>query len=82
MKDLIYQVKFSEPYWPEVAHIEQTFRVIKSKLRSIGGISIINFEKEEEIKKIFRWLNSICNHSLVKAWIEAIKEAKRTIINR
>ena len=34
--------------------VEQIFKVIKSKLRSIGGISIINFEKEEGIKKIFR----------------------------
>ena len=45
-------------------------------------ISIINFEKEEGIKKIFRWLNSISHHSLIKAWIDIIKEAKRNISNR
>ena len=62
--------------------VEQTFKAIKSKLRSIGGISIINFENEEGIVKIFRWLNLISNHSLIKEWIDIIREAKRNISNR
>ena len=82
MKDLVYQVKFSAPYWHEVAPKEQIFRVIKSKLRSIEGISIVDFEKEEGIKKKFWWLNTISKYLLIKKWIDEIKEAERMINNR
>ena len=60
---------------------EKQFIVDQKQCDDSKCISIINFEKEEGIKKIFRWLNSISHHSLIKAWIDIIKEAKRNISN-
>ena len=39
LKDLLFQVRFSALYLPEVAPVEQAFWMIKSKLRSLGGKS-------------------------------------------
>ena len=82
IKDLLFELRFSAPYWPEVAPVEQAFWMIKSKFRSMGSVSVINFEKLEGIKKIFQILESISDSSWIRAWVKVIKEAKLTILEK
>ena len=82
MKDLLFELRFSAPYWPEVAPVEQAFWMIKSKLRSMGGTSAINLEKPEGLAKVFQLFESIGDSSWIKAWIKVIKEAKLTILKK
>ena len=80
LKDLLFQVRFSALYLPEVAPVEQAFWMIKSKLRSLGGVSVINFKTPEGLEKIFQLLESIGDKSWIRAWVRVIKEAKFTIL--
>ena len=76
MKDLLFELRFSAPYWPEVAPVEQAFWMIKSKLRSMGGTSAINLENPEGLAKVFQLFESIGDSSWIRAWIKVIKEEK------
>ena len=80
IKELDLQVRFWAPYWPEVAPVERIFGKIKSKLRVLGGSMSIDFSKRKGVELIFRIINSIKKDSLMKAWIDVIKEAKMSII--
>ena len=80
IKHLAYEVRFSAPYCPEVAPVEQAFGKIKLKLRSLGGTTIINFLNEKGIMKIFRLLESIEESSWIKDWVKMIREARNTIL--
>ena len=80
IKELDLQVRFWAPYWPEVAPVERIFGKIKSKWRVLGGSMSIDFSKRKGVELIFRIINSIKKDSLMKAWIDVIKEAKMSII--
>ena len=80
IKNFVFKMRFSVPYWPEVAPVELTFGKIKSKLRSQGGTAVIDFEKEKGIEKIFRFTESIEQSSWVRAWIKKIQEAKASLV--
>ena len=73
IKDSHFQTRFSAPYWPELAPVEQAFWMIKSKLRSLGGASKINFERPNGFEKIFQLLESIQDTSWIQAWARVIK---------
>ena len=49
IEHLPYGVRFSAPYWPEVAPVKQAFQKIKSKIRNWGWETTIKFEKAEGI---------------------------------
>ena len=80
LKNLYYEVRFFAPYWPEVAPVELAFKKIKSKLRSLGGTAVINFDNEKGIAKIFQLLQTIELASTVQDWINTVKVSKESII--
>ena len=82
IKDSHFQTRFSAPYWPKLVSVEQAFWMIKSKLRSLGGVSKINFERPNGFEKIFQLLESIQDTSWIQAWARVIKEAKMTILKK
>ena len=74
------QVKFNAAYWPEIAPVERIFGMMKSKMRRLGGSMTIDFSKRKDAEQIFMLINSIGESSLIKAWREVIREARKTII--
>ena len=80
LENLYYEVRFSVSYWPEVAPVELVFKKIKSKLRSLGGTTVINFDNEKGVAKIFQLLQTIELASTVQDWINTVKAAKESII--
>ena len=80
LENLYYEVRFSAPYWPEVAPVELEFKKIKSKLRGLGGTTVINFDNENGIAKIFQLLQTIELASKAQNWINTVKVAKESII--
>ena len=80
IKELNLEVRFWAPYWQEVAPVERIFGKIKSKLRVLGGSMNIDFSKKKGVELIFRIINSINKDSLLKAWIDVIKEVRMTVV--
>ena len=60
--------------------MELAFKKIKSKLRSLGGTAVINFDNEMGVAKIFKLLQTIELDSTVQDWINTVKAAKESII--
>ena len=49
LKNLYYEVRFYALYWPEVALVKLAFKKIKSKMKSLGGTAVINFDNDKGI---------------------------------
>ena len=80
IQDLNIEVKFFPPYCPEVAPVEQIFRAVKSKFKSMFPSWRINFESEVGVKKILKWVDLLQFSSWLKPWLSVSKECRRTIV--
>ena len=69
------------PYCPEVAPVELIFRALKSKLVSSEYIDSVNFTKIEGMELIANWLEALSFWTWKRAWNDACKEIKQTLIS-
>ena len=78
---LAFKTRYLAPYWPEVAPVEQAFGLVKSKLRAYNPDSEVNFDKQSGAKIILKFLASISPSSWLKAWLDTVRESKKTILH-
>ena len=67
---------YSSSYYPEVFPVDQAFEKVKSKLKYLGGTSVINVETENWINKIFKLLEEIEESLWVNDWIKWLERLK------
>ena len=82
INSLSFKTRYLAPYCPEVAPVEQAFGLIKSKLRAYDPYFSINFDKQSGVETILKLISSISNASWSKAWLDVIRESKKTILGR
>ena len=82
INSLSFKTWYLAPYCPEVAPVEQAFGLIKSKLRAYDPYFSINFDKQSGAETILKLISSISNASWSKAWLDVIRESKKTILGR
>ena len=78
---LTFKTRYLAPYWPEVAPVNQTFGQEKSKLRAYNPDSEVNLDRQSGAKIILKFLASIYPSSWLKAWLDIVRESKKTILN-
>jgi hypothetical protein len=73
-------VRYTPPYCPEVAPVEQIFGILKAKIREQTCLEKISLEKGKTAKLIFEIIGGVKLGSLLKPWAVVAKECKRTIL--
>ena len=79
-KNMVVRMRFMPPYWPEVAPVEQMFKMIKAKIRAANVTWIINFGSIAGMKTIAKGLIELSEEAWRQAWMNVWKEWKHTIL--
>lgn len=82
MEELKLEVMFLIPYWPEQAPVEKDFLSVKMKMRASRDYSSLNFDKPAAMKRIFEKINEVKATTWHLHWLEAIREARKSILNQ
>ena len=80
MKDLNLSIMFLPAYSPELAPVENFFRLTKNKIRGAMVNIEYSLNTPEERIIIFEWIKNTTKKSIIKMWIEFIEKAKQWIL--
>ena len=70
------RLRFIPPYFPEVAPVDQMFKMLKAKIRTANVTLKINFGSIAGMKTIAKGLTEL----LEEAWMNVWEEWKHTIL--
>ena len=82
VEKLPFEVRFLAPYNPELAPVEKAFGTLKAKLRALEPTRNMDFGNKNGAELILSLVGKIKESRWMRAWVEAIKEAKQWVINK
>ena len=82
VEKLQFEVRFLAPYWPELAPVEQAFGALKTKLRALESTRKVDFGTKSGAELILSLVGEIKESTWMNAWIKAIKEAKKSVVDK